>query len=99
MHLLIPRPKWFKDSDVKIGDIVLFFIEENKFHTLTQFWKYGKIITVSGTRLTIEYTTQNSFTKKSIVRNKRDVVKISSEDDLDFNSHSHKEKMIDKILN
>ena len=94
IHLLVPKPKWFKTSHVSVGDIVLFFIEENLLKSRNQFWKYGIVTSISGSRLTIQYTTQNSFAKKLIERNKRDVVRIASESELDFNSKSHKEKVL-----
>ena len=66
MHLFVPYPKWFRSSEITIGDIVLFFIEENRLKSRNQFWKYGIILAKSGQRLTIEYTVQSSFSKKKI---------------------------------
>ena len=96
MHLFVPRPKWFRSSEIKIGDIVLFFIEENQLKSRNQFWKYGIILAKSGQRLTIEYTVQSSFSKKKIERNMRDVVRIASESELEYNSHKHKDQILKK---
>jgi hypothetical protein len=93
MHLLIPKPKWFTSDKLNVGDIALFFIDENLMKTRNQFWKYGLVTAISGQRITLEYTTQNSFTKKSIERSKRDIVRIASENELDFNSRSHKNRV------
>ena len=94
MHLLIPKPKWFTSDKVNVGDIALFFIDENLMKTRNQVWKYGLVTAISGQRITLEYTTQNSFTKKFIERSKRDIVRIASENELDFNSRSHKNRVI-----
>jgi len=96
MHLFVPRPKWFRSSEITVGDIVLFFIEENQLKSRNQFWKYGIILAKSGQRLTIEYTVQSSFSKKKIERNMRDVVRIASESELEYNSHKHKDQILKK---
>ena len=30
MHLIIPKSKWFSSDKVNVGDIALFFIDENQ---------------------------------------------------------------------
>ena len=74
---------------------------EKQLKTRNQFWKYGIVTEVSGHRLTSEYTTQGSFSKKLIQRSKRDVVYIVDESQLYFNCRTHFEKIrvaIDKIF-
>ena len=93
IHLLVPRPKWFDESSVEKGDVVLFFTIENAFHARNQPWKYGKVVEIDGTRLTLEYTAGESFQKKEIVREKRNVVRLAHESELDFNSDRHKERV------
>ena len=93
LHLLIPKPKWFKSSKVAVEDIVMFYISENPLNPRNQFWKYGKVVAVSGQRLAIEYTVQNSFTKKQLERSIRDCVRITCESELEYNSNVHQEKL------
>ncbi len=98
LHLLVPRPKWFEDSMVEIGDVILFYTSENVFHARSIPWKYGLVKAISGSRLTIEYTIGDSFTKKTIERNKKQVVRIAHESELDFNSDKHKERLIENVV-
>ena len=92
LHLLIPSPKWFKRDQIEVGDIVLFFVETQIKSTST-LWHYGIVLSVQGHRLLIEYTLPPSNTKKEIERSKRDVVRIASEAELDFNSSSHAQRI------
>ncbi len=89
LHLFIPRPKWYNTDDVSVDDIVLFFIEESSMKKRSMHWHYGVVAAIDGQKLTIEYTLPPSATRKSVQRSKRDVVRICSEDELDFNSESH----------
>jgi hypothetical protein len=93
LHLLIPKPKWFKSSTIMAGDIVLFFMKENSLKASNQTWKYGSVKSISGQRLTIEYTLQGSFSKKLIERSVRDCVRIANESELDFNTQRHHERV------
>ena len=91
VHLLVPRNVWSKSDVVNIGDIVLFFIKENTLKPRSQLWHYGMVKEVNGQRLLLSYNIGNSktFTKKEIVRSKRDVVRICYESEFDYNSRSH----------
>ena len=93
LFLLIPRSKWFTSDHVAVDDIVLFFFEDSPLKARTRPWHLGRIIAISGSRLTIEYTIGMSNTKKTIVRSKRDCCRVSSEDELIFNTHDHMEKV------
>jgi len=88
LHLFVPSPKWFHSDDVQIGDVVLFFLSEHMKASGTT-WHYGMVTAISGLTLTIEYTVPPSNTKKSLQRSKRDVIRIASESELDFNSEAH----------
>ena len=94
LHLLIPKPKFHKDSEVFVGDIILFYVDESFFHKRTQPWLYGLVTKIEGVKLTVEYTTGKSFSKKYLQRNKREVVRIGKEVELEFNSRNHKESII-----
>ena len=83
---------------VMIGDVVLFYTSENVFHARSIPWKYGLVKAISGSRLTIEYTIGDSFAKKTIERNKKQVVRIAHESELDFNSDKHKERLIENVV-
>lgn len=89
-HLFVPRSKWFTSSDVAVGDIVLFFLESQLKATK---WHYALVKEVKGHRLTLEYTLPPSDTKKLIERSKRDVVRIACEDELDFNTNAHAQRV------
>ena len=97
IHLLIPKPKYHKESVVCVGDVVLFFTDESNFNKRSQSWKYALITEINGTRLTLEYTNPPSNHKKYLQRNKREVVRIGRESELDYNSRSHKERIISNI--
>ena len=91
-HLFVPRSKWFTSDDVAVGDIVLFFLESQLKSTR---WHYALVKEVRGHRLILEYTLSPSDTKKLIERSKRDVVRIACEDELDFNTNAHAERVMD----
>ena len=97
IHLLIPKPKYHKESLVHVGDVVLFFIDESNFNKRSQSWKYALITKIEGTRLTLEYTNPPSDHKRYLQRNKREVVRIGRESELDYNSRKHKERIISNI--
>ena len=94
LHLFIPRPKWYNSDEVKVGDVVLFFLEEAPFKRRSMHWHYGLVLAVDGQKLTLEYTLTSGPTRKSVQRSKRDVVRIASEDELDFNSESHFHRLV-----
>ncbi len=94
LHLFIPRPKWYDSDNVYVNDVVLFFIEESPMKRRSMHWHYGVVVAIDGQRLTIEYTLPPSTTRKSVQRSKRDVVRIASEDELDFNSESHYRRLV-----
>jgi hypothetical protein len=98
IHLFIPKSKWFSSDEVFLGDLVIFFIGESELKLRSQVWHYGRVVEISGKRLTLEYTLYPSDTKKLIERSKRDVVRIASEDELCFNSKAHKDKVVGSIL-
>ena len=88
IHLFVPSPKWFHSDYVGVGDVVLFFLDTHMKSTGTT-WHYGLVTNVSGLTLTLEYTVPPSNTKKSLMRSKRDVVRIAHEAELDFNTEAH----------
>ena len=88
VHLLIPRSKWFTSDSIFVNDICLFFLDDCSFKSRCVSWHYGRVTAISGIRLTIEYTS-GSGTKKLLERSKRQVVRIASEDELNFNTKSH----------
>jgi len=89
LHLFVPKAKWYNGDEVCVGDIVMFFIEESPLKKRSMHWHYGIVTAIDGLRLTLEYTIPPSLTRKSLQRSKRDVVRIASEEELDFNSESH----------
>ena len=88
IHLFVPSPKWFHSDYVGVGDVVLFFLDTHMKSTGTT-WHYGLVTNVSGLTLTLEYTVPPSNIKKSLMRSKRDVVRIAHEAELDFNTEAH----------
>ena len=88
IHLFVPSPKWFHSDYVGVWDVVLFFLDTHMKSTGTT-WHYGLVTNVSGLTLTLEYTVPPSNTKKSLMRSKRDVVRIAHEAELDFNTEAH----------
>jgi hypothetical protein len=89
LHLFVPKAKWYKTDEIFVGDIVLFFIDESLMKKRSMHWHYGVVTAIDGLRLTLEYTLPPSMNRKSLQRSKRDVVRIASEEELDFNSESH----------
>jgi hypothetical protein len=90
-HLFVPRPKWFRSDDVNAGDVVLFFVEPE---LKSARWHYALVKEVKGRRLILEYTNPPSDSKKLIERSKRDVVRVAHEDELDFNTMSHVQRLM-----
>jgi hypothetical protein len=70
-HLFVPRPKWFRSDDVNVGDVVLFFVEQE---LKSSRWHYALVKEVKGRRLILEYTNPPSDSKKLIEKSKRDMV-------------------------
>jgi hypothetical protein len=76
---------------VNAGDVVLFFVEPE---LKSARWHYALVKEVKGRRLILEYTNPPSDSKKLIERSKRDVVRVAHEDELDFNTMSHVQRLM-----
>ena len=70
-------------------------MSETSFKPRSMVWHYAKVVKIKGLRLTLEYTSQGSNAKKLIERSKRQVVRIAHENELNFNTKAHYEKMLD----
>ena len=88
IHFLIPRPKWFTSDLVKVGDICLFVMDDGLKPKLWT-WKIGKVVDISGRRLTIGYFIPSSAMMKTLQRNPREVSVILSPDELAVNTLEH----------
>ena len=95
LTLLIPKSKWYTSDEVFVNDFVLFYFDESNFKPRSRPWHFGKVVSISGSRLTLEYTLGMSNTKKLIERSKRNCCRIANEEELDYNSHSH----FDRVMN
>ena len=93
LYSLVPKSKWFSSDHIDLNDIVIFFFEDSLINHRSRPWHFGRVIAIDGSRLTIEYTVGMSDVKKAIERSKRDCCRISSEDELIFNSRSHMENI------
>ena len=94
LFLLIPKSKWYSSDQVCVNDIVLFFLDDSPLKSRSRPWHLGRIVSVSGGRVMIEYTIGMSHTKKLIERSKRSCCRIASEEELEYNSHKHMHKII-----
>jgi hypothetical protein len=54
----------------------------------------ARVIEVKGLRLTLEYCVGASTSFKKIERSKRSVVRIASEEELDFNTKQHNLRVV-----
>ena len=95
VHTLIPRPKWHKSSRMpEVGDVCLFVMDDSQLKT-ENVWHYGRVIEVyphgKKERVSLEYTVGESWHKKKLERNVRDVSIIFSETELIYNSAAHQE--------
>lgn len=89
IFLLVPRSKWYTSDEVFVNDIVLFFFDDSPLKPRSRPWHLARVIAVKGLRLTLEYCIGASSTFKNIERSKRSVVRIASEEELDFNTKEH----------
>jgi hypothetical protein len=89
--LFVPRPKWFRSDDVNAGDVVLFFVEQELKYAR---WHYALVKEVkdAGSYLSIRIPPSDS--KKLIERSNRDVVGIAPEDEIDFYTMSHVQRLM-----
>ena len=55
LFLLIPKSKWYTSDEVFVNDYVLFFFEDSSFKPRSRPWHLGRVVSISGSRLTIEY--------------------------------------------
>ena len=90
MPSLIDRPKWHSsNSEVKVGDVVLFLKSEKEFE---KDYQYGIIHTVQVGRdghirvVEIEYQNHNEGVKRYTSRGVRDLVVIQPVDDPGINA-------------
>lgn len=90
-HLFIPKSQWYTTDEVFIDDLVLFFIEESAFKPRNVTWHYARVLSISGSRLTLNYS------GKILERSKRQVVRVCAEEELDFNSSRHSERLNNKL--
>ena len=94
IHHLIPRPKWFSDDKIKVGDICLFLYEDGNQPKLW-VWKMGKVIDMNtNRRLVIGYFIPSSNSMRTVQRCPRQVSIIFSTEDLALNTNAHFEKLI-----
>ena len=93
LFLLIPKSKWYTSDEVFVNDYVLFFFEDSSFKPRSRPWHLGRVVSISGSRLTIEYNLGMSGSTKLIERSKRDCCRIASEEELQYNSNSHMDKI------
>jgi len=93
IHLLVPRSKWFQSDKLFPNDICLFFIEEG-FKSRNLTWHYAKVISITGSRIKLEYSLTGIGPKKLIERSKRQLVRVCSEDELNFNTKEHFKEVI-----
>ena len=89
VHLFIPKSKWFKTDDIFVNDICLFFIDDPGFKPRSTKWHYGKVIAIKNNRISLSYKLPGSVSMKTIVRSARDVVRVASEGELEFNTRLH----------
>ncbi len=94
IHHLIPRPKWFSDDKIKVGDICLFLYEDGNQPKLW-VWKMGKVIDMNtNRRLVIGYFISSSNSMRTVLRCPCQVSIIFSTEDLALNTNAHFEKLI-----
>ena len=92
LHLFIPCPKWFKSDLLEVNDIVVFFTQESfKVHSCS--WHYAQVTEVHGNRLTLRYFQGQQGSEKTIERQKRDVVRVASMEELNMSSADHFKKL------
>ena len=89
---LIPKSKWYTSDEVFPNDYVLFFLDDSPLKSSTRPWHLGRVLSVSGQRLSIEYCI--GISKKVLERSKRTCVRIASEEELIFNTVEHKDKVV-----
>ena len=93
VHLFIPRSKWFANDSIFTNDICLFFLDDSPMKARNTLWHYGRVIAVNGGRLQIEYSVGSS-SKRILERSKRQIVRIASEEELNFNTHEHFDSIV-----
>ena len=83
---LIEQPKWFdSDSDVQVGDVVLFLKKEKEF---AGNYQYGIVKTVEASRdskvrkVVVEYVNSSESTRRETRRSVRELVVIHPVDEL-----------------
>ena len=85
---LIDRPKWFKgQSDVQVGDIVLFLKSEKEFDLQYQYGMISKLHPSKDNivrKVDIEYQNFNEGVKRTTHRGVREIVSIHPIDELDI---------------
>ena len=90
-HLFIPKSQWYATDTIFIDDLVLFFLNDLNLKPRNITWHYARVLSISGSRLTL------NFSGKILERSKRQVVRVCSERELDFNSHPHFERLKKKL--
>jgi hypothetical protein len=90
-HLFIPKSQWYTTDEIFIDDLVLFFIDESAFKPRNITWHYARVLSISGSRLTLNYS------GKILERSKRQVVRVCAEEELDFNSSHHSERLNNRL--
>ena len=95
---LIAKPKWPTTTDLDVGDIVLFFLEESKMGKKYMDWHYGRVVTVQKNTVELQYVVGNGDASsvpqpRLLIRSRRDLVKIAKESELDFGSPKHYNRM------
>ena len=96
---LIGKPKWPKSSEIFVNDIILFFLEESRMGKKYIDWHYWRVLSIKKNAIEIQYTVGNGDVNvlpkpKSLVRSRRDIVRIASESELDFGTKSHYNKTL-----
>ena len=95
---LIAKPKWPISSNISINDIVLFFLEESKMGKKYMDWHYGRVLSINKNDIEVQYTVgkaeiQTISKVKTLIRSRRDLVRIASESELDFGTSTHFERI------
>ena len=91
VHLLNLRPnKWLKSSRLpNIDDLAIFLFNDSNHAKESVNWKLGRIVKVSGTKVSLRYSVRANGVEQTLVRSLRDISIVYSVGEFLINTRDH----------
>ena len=91
VHLLNLRPnKWLKSSRLpNINDLAIFLFNDSNHAKESVNWKLGRIVKVSGTKVSLRYSVRANGVEQTLVRSLRDISIVYSVGEFLINTRDH----------